>query len=248
MTQHFQTARAPALLPVSVFVDFDGTIAPEDPTDSVMARFADPYWYEIEEQWQQGLITSSEAMERQVRLLRATPGELKEFLAGVRIDPEFPAFVRLCRAQGAQVTVVSDGMDLIVATVLKAAGLDLPFFANRLEWQGGDRWALRFPHMRSDCRVRMGNCKCGHGSFTRLGANIMVGDGRSDFCIAERCDLVLAKGKLIAHCRRNGLDHVAISGFGEANFAMRGWLAGRRACLPGSASRPAPAEAGRQCA
>ncbi len=221
-----QTNRSRSALPVEVFVDFDGTIAPDDPTDSLFARFADPYWMEIEAEWQQGLITSSEAMARQVGLIRATPEDISRFLADMRIDPDFPEFVDLCRSYGARVTVVSDGMDLLVGTVLAAAGFDLPFYANKLEWLGGDRWALRFPYMRSDCRMRMGNCKCAHASFMSLGANVMVGDGRSDFCIAERCDLVLAKGRLVAHCRQNGLGHVAIGGFAEANTAMRDWLAG----------------------
>lgn len=215
-------------LPIDVFVDFDGTIAPDDPTDSLFARFADPYWLDIEQEWQQGRITSSEAMERQVRLIRATPEEISRFLLDLMIDPDFPKFVDICHSHGARVTVVSDGMDLLVGSVLKAAGLDLPFYANRLEWQGGDRWALRFPYRRSDCRMRMGNCKCSHASFMGVGANVMVGDGRSDFCIAERCDLVLAKGKLATHCRQNGVNHVTIGSFAEANAAMQTWLTGSR--------------------
>lgn len=221
---HLQRQTQSSALPIDVFVDFDGTIAPDDPTDSLFARFADPYWQEIEAEWQAGRISSSEAMERQVRLIRATPEQVHSFLRTMRIDPDFPEFVETCRSRGARVTVVSDGMDLLVGTVLKTAGLDLPYYANQLEWQGGDRWALRFPYRRSDCLMRMGNCKCAHASFMGLGANIMVGDGRSDFCIAERCDLVLAKGKLATHCRQNGVDHVPISSFREANAAISSWL------------------------
>lgn len=219
-----QASRAPGALPIDVFVDFDGTIAPDDATDSLLARFADPYWQEIEAEWQSGRITSAEAMDRQIRLIRATPEQISDFISGIGVDPGFPEFVELCRSHGARVTVVSDGMDLLVGSVLRAAGLDLPYHANKLEWQGGDRWILRFPYMKSDCRMRMGNCKCSHGSFMSIGANVMVGDGRSDFCIAERCDLILAKSNLIKHCRQNGIDHVPITGFAEANVAMRDWL------------------------
>lgn len=218
---------APAL-PIDVFVDFDGTIAPDDPTDSLFARFADPSWLQIEAEWQQGLITSREAMARQVQLVRAAPEDIARFAAGMRIDPDFPEFVALCRRHGARVTVVSDGMDLLVETMLKAAGLALPIHANHLVWQGDDRWTLRFPYMRSDCRMGMGNCKCSHGRFMGIGTNVMVGDGRSDFCIAERCDFVLAKGKLAAHCRENGVRHASICSFAEANIAMRDWLMGVR--------------------
>ncbi len=219
-----QPSRTPGALPIDVFVDFDGTIAPDDATDSLLARFADPFWQEIETEWQSGKITSAEAMDRQIRLIRATPEQIAEFIKGIGVDPGFPEFVDLCQAYGARVTVVSDGMDLLVGSVLRAAGLDLPFRANKLEWQGGDRWLLRFPYRKSDCRMRMGNCKCSHGNFTSIGANVMVGDGRSDFCIAERCDLILAKTNLIKHCRQNGIDHVPITGFAEANVAMRDWL------------------------
>ena len=215
-------------LPIDVFVDFDGTIAPDDPTDSLLARFADATWMEIEAAWQQGHITSREAMARQVELLRASPEDVARFASEMRIDSEFSNFVALCRRHGARITVVSDGMDLLVDTILKAAGLDLPIYANHLVWQGGDRWALRFPYMRSDCRMGMGNCKCSHGRFMGIGTNVMVGDGRSDFCIAERCDLVLAKGKLADHCRQNGLQHVSIGSFAEANVAMLDWLMGVR--------------------
>ncbi len=219
----FQPAMT-AALPVNVFVDFDGTIAPGDPTDSLFSRFADPYWLEIEAEWQKGAITSAEAMQRQVALIRATPEQISDFIGGMEIDPDFPEFVQLCRSHGAEVKVVSDGMDHVVGAMLRAAGLDLPYLANKLEWLGGDRWALRFPYRRTDCRMRMGNCKCAHGSFMSIGANVMVGDGRSDFCIAERCDFVLAKGKLTEHCLQNSINHVAVKSFAEANVAMRAWL------------------------
>jgi len=217
-----------------VYVDFDGTIAPCDPTDRLFDRFADPYWRVIEAEWQAGGQTSRDCMQRQVALLRATPEALDAFLAGVRIDPEFPDFVRLCAARGCNVLVVSDGLDRVVSTVLARAGLDLPFVANRLEWQGGDRWALKFPHARGDCRSRMGNCKCGHLSSDHGRLQVLVGDGRSDFCLSERSHLVLAKGRLAEHCRREASPHVAIRDFADATqflgfwFAVRERIGGRR--------------------
>lgn len=211
---------------VHVYVDFDGTIAPHDPTDALFARFADHRWLDIEREWQAGRLTSRESMSRQVRLLRARPSAIAEFLQTVAIDPDFPAFVDMCRAAGAQVTVVSDGLDLIVRAVLRAAGLDLPFFANALVWQGGNRWELDFPHFKTGCRVRMGNCKCSHASFEHV-TTVMVGDGRSDFCIAEHAALVMAKGRLAEHCRAQRLPHAEFITFAEANTVMAGWLARR---------------------
>lgn len=206
----------------TVYVDFDGTIAPADPTDTVFDRFCSPAWRDFEREWQQGLRTARDCMARQVELLRATPEALDRLLRTLPIDPHFPSFVDLCRRWQCQVVVVSDGMDRVVRHVLRAAGLELPCFANRLQWLGGDRWTLAFPHARGDCAASLGNCKCGH---RRSGAaEIVVGDGKSDFCIASRADLVLAKGQLAAHCRDRNLAHWPIRDFSEATALLAGWL------------------------
>jgi 2-hydroxy-3-keto-5-methylthiopentenyl-1-phosphate phosphatase len=209
----------------TVYVDFDGTIAPTDPTDTVFDKFCSPAWRDIEREWQQGLRAARDCMARQVELLRATPEALDRLLRTFAIDPHFPRFVELCRRWQLQVVVVSDGMDRVVRHVLRAAGLDLPFFANRLHWLGGERWRLGFPHARSDCAAALGNCKCGHRPIGGSGATeIVVGDGRSDFCIAKRAQLVLAKGQLAEHCRSGNIAHWPIKDFSEATGLLAGWL------------------------
>jgi 2,3-diketo-5-methylthio-1-phosphopentane phosphatase len=212
-------------MPGAVYIDFDGTIAPADPTDTVLDRFCDASWRELERDWQEGRRTAQECMARQVELLRATPDALDELIATLRIDPHFPTFVELCGRWHMQIIVVSDGMDRVVRHVLQAAGLKLPFFANRLQWLGGDRWKLGFPFARNACAGALGNCKCGHRGRGGSGQlDVMIGDGRSDFCIAARSQLVLAKGQLAAHCRSNGIAHQPIRDFSDATAFMADWL------------------------
>lgn len=207
-----------------VFVDFDGTITPNDTTDLLLTRFADPYWRVIEEDWRAGRIGSRECMVRQIDLLRATEEELEDFIEEIDIDPGFSDFVRLCAEQGNEVTVVSDGLDRTIATVLKQAGLAIPYRANHLEYLGDRRWRLRFPHARGDCRVLAGHCKCGSLEADPRVARIVVGDGRSDFCMAEQADLVLAKGALEEHCRQNGIPHQPFRDFAAATRILAEWL------------------------
>jgi 2-hydroxy-3-keto-5-methylthiopentenyl-1-phosphate phosphatase len=210
----------------TVYVDFDGTIAPTDPTDTVFDRFCDPAWREIEREWQQGLRTARDCMARQVDLLRATPEALDRLVHTFAVDPHFPGFVELCRRWRLRVVVVSDGMDRVVRHVLRAAGLDLPFFANRLQWLGGERWRLDFPHARSSCGAALGNCKCGHWQQAGRGSvQIAAGDGRSDFCLARRSHLVLAKGQLAAHCRSENIPHWPMADFSDAVAVLASWLA-----------------------
>jgi 2-hydroxy-3-keto-5-methylthiopentenyl-1-phosphate phosphatase len=210
----------------TVYVDFDGTIAPDDPTDTLFDRFCDPSWRDLEREWQLGLRTARDCMARQVDAVRATPEAVDELIRGMAIDPDFPAFIALCRRWRLGVVVVSDGLDRVVRGVLRGAGLDLPFFANRLQWLGGDRWKLGFPHMRSDCAASLGNCKCGHRQQRRTGLlEVVVGDGKSDLCIAGRAQVVLAKGQLAAHCRKQSIPHRPIANFAEAAAVFGGWLA-----------------------
>jgi 2-hydroxy-3-keto-5-methylthiopentenyl-1-phosphate phosphatase len=207
-----------------VFVDFDGTIATVDTTDLLLERFAAPAWRDIEDDWKAGRIGSRECLVRQIDLVRASEAEIDAFVAGIEIDRGFPQFARLCRRLGHTVAVVSDGLDRTIEAVLDRYELDLPFFANRLQWRGGDRWRLSFPHARSDCQALSGTCKCRFTEGEPRQLRILVGDGRSDFCAAGRVDLVLAKGALRDHCRAEGLPHMAFADFDDASRLLAGWL------------------------
>jgi len=207
-----------------VLADFDGTVAPDDPTDRLLERFADPAWRDVEEDWQSGRIFSRECMQRQVELLRATPEEIDAAIDGVRIDPGFHEFLRFCWSRGISAVVVSDGFDRVVRAVLAAAGLPVPFFANKLEWQGGNRWRLDFPYSQAKCLVGSANCKCSHGLDQISRKTVAIGDGRSDFCMSTRADLVIAKGTLINFCRNSGIEHRTFTNFHEVTAHLADWL------------------------
>jgi 2-hydroxy-3-keto-5-methylthiopentenyl-1-phosphate phosphatase len=213
-----------SMVKAHVYVDFDGTIAPDDPTDALFDAFADPSWHEVETQWQAGQLTSRECMQRQANLLRCTPEEMKAFLDQRRIDPHFVAFVSLCERHGADVTILSDGFEQVVGHLLANAGLSLPYFANRLKYEGKGQWSCQFPHATGACRSRMGNCKCSHQLKCTETVRVAVGDGRSDFCMAEHSHFVLCKGQLSKHCQAVGLVHRPFENFADAIQTMSDWF------------------------
>ena len=226
-----------------VLVDFDGTIAPDDPTDRLLERFADPAWRQLEAAWQGGRISSRECMARQVALLRVTPEALDDAVRSVRIDPAFPKFVEFCRLHGGEVKVVSDGFDCVVSAALRRARLSVPSFANKLEWQGGDRWRLVFPHIHSNCRVRSANCKCSHAEWSLLLPHVVIGDSRSDFCMSTRADYVIAKGTLADYCGARGQAHSSFGDFNDVIACLSAWLARkglRSTAVPPLQFTPAP--------
>ena len=220
-----------------VLLDFDGTIAPVDTTDLLLERFAAPAWRDIEEDWKAGRIGSRECMVRQIDLVRATPAEMDSFIGSVEIDPGFRGFVDTFRRSGHTLFVLSDGLDRTIRSVLDRAGIDIPYFANHLQWRGGDRWRLAFPHSKSTCATLAGNCKCTFADAWPRELNIVVGDGRSDFCLAERADLVLAKGSLVEHCRKADLPHFGFEDFNQATRLLAGWLEARVAVTTTESAR-----------
>ena len=213
-----------ARLKCHAFVDFDGTIVPWDATDFLFERFADPSWRDVELDWQTGKIGSRECLTRQVALIRAEPEALLATVGELGVDPGFPRFIRECSKAGVDVTIVSDGFDLVIDTVLRNAGLDIAFRANHLEYTGNGRWRVTFPNSRDSCIALAGNCKCAVTEPHATTMKVVVGDGRSDFCISKHADLVFAKSTLLELCRKNGTAHYPFEDFNEVADKLGAWL------------------------
>lgn len=209
--------------PWTIQCDFDGTISRLDVIDTLLERFGRPGWVELESAWENGEIGSRDCMQGQVALLDMSAEELHAHLDALEIDPAFPAFVAAAEARGLPLQVVSDGLDYAIRHILRRHGLGhLPVIANRLTQSGARSWRLDSPHATADCARASGTCKCAQLADVRgaQGRVLFVGDGKSDFCVSGRADLVLAKGRLIEHCRRNGYPFAAFAGFHET----LGWL------------------------
>ncbi len=211
--------------------DFDGTISVDDVTDALLERFARPGWREIEAEWEAGEIGSGECMKRQVALLDMSGAELDAFLAGMAIDPHFVPFVAAARRLGIALEVVSDGIDHAIHRILaqhRVAGLSVR--ANHLVPVDARRWRLISPHASTACVSACGTCKCEllarHAATSRK--VLFVGDGRSDFCVADKADFVLAKSRLIEHCARHGIAHAPFRSFEDALALMEKTVAGAR--------------------
>ncbi|WP_295476936.1 HAD-IB family phosphatase [uncultured Pseudomonas sp.] len=197
-----------------IVCDFDGTVTRTDVIDSILERFAEPGWEAIEQQWLDGQIGSRECLTRQLALVRATPAQLLGYFDSVAIDPDFPAFVDLATSLGATLDIVSDGLEQAIARILSRNDCSLlPIVANGLRQVDHDRWRIVFPYARDTCRAAAGNCKC---RSVPAGRHVLViGDGRSDMCVAETADFVLARGSLADHCVRLGLPHARFDTFAE---------------------------------
>ncbi len=206
-------------------VDFDGTVAPTDTVDALLERFADPEWRRVEEQWVAGQINSQECMKAQLSLVTAERETVENFLQSVAIDPSFAGFVRYASAF-AEVAVVSDGLDYPIRHALQKLNIPpIPIYANRLEFRahGLD---ITFPHTDAACMPRSGVCKCAVArafNVDRGLSTVLIGDGRSDRCIAQSADYVFAKGALREYCEAKGIAYTPFDSFNDILTVIKKW-------------------------
>jgi 2,3-diketo-5-methylthio-1-phosphopentane phosphatase len=196
-----------------IFCDFDGTITSVDGTDAVLEAFARPAWREWEDRWVRGEISIQECLARQVALIQVDRDRLVSFAADLPIDTGIITLARRCAEYDIPLTIVSDGIDLLIEGVLRRHGLlHLPVFSNHLRWDETGMPSLSFPFAAQGCESLAGTCKCAialspdrHSTGT-----VYIGDGRSDHCVSAKVHTVFAKGALQGWCARQNIAYVPV--------------------------------------
>lgn len=194
------------------FLDFDGTITKIDTCFLMVNTFAGDGWKEIDEQWERKEITTEECASLTFKLFRADLDDVRKLIETVEIDDYFMEFLDLCRKQGDDVYVLSDGYDLIIDMVFKRYGIEVPYYANRMIYEDG--FQIACPYLNPDCG-QCGTCKSSLMKRLKGDAEqvVYVGDGYSDTCPAEKADLVFAKGVLYRYCLEKGIPVVCFETF-----------------------------------
>ncbi|HTQ37324.1 MAG TPA: MtnX-like HAD-IB family phosphatase [Steroidobacteraceae bacterium] len=196
-----------------IYCDFDGTITTTDTTDFVLERLARPAWRDLEAEWLAGRISAAECMRRQVALIESDDARLDAVLDEVTLTEGFAHFAQSCAASRVPLAVVSDGVDYFIRRILRRHGLEaLPVMANRFAGGVAAR-RLEQPWLRADCRAGSGVCKCAATAGDQAGQIVYIGDGRSDFCVARRADLLIARSALARHAREHGLRFLPFTDF-----------------------------------
>ena len=190
-----------------ILCDFDGTASPMDVGNELLDRFTGDGWEEIDRDYCAGKIGSRAAYTRIAPLFRGTRTKMLEYvLATATLDKDFVSFCRLCRQNGIDLKIVSDGLGFYIEALLIKHGLtQVEYFANRTVFEGDERISFEFPGASEDCG-RCGNCKrailqrC-RAAYSRI---IYIGDSYSDICPAKDADLVFAKTILYEKHSTNG--------------------------------------------
>jgi len=219
--------------PLAILVDYDGTIALTDVSDTFMAEHVTGDWEAEAVAYDAGLIGSRRLMEREMAMVRADPAELFATAAVQPHDPGFVPFVRRAQAAGIPVEVVSDGLGFFIRPAMEALGVgELPIVTARTGFPDGGA-AIAFPNGNPRCFV-CGTCKRDRVLAHRTAGRrvVFIGDGESDRYAAGYSDIVFAKRSLVRICLEAGWDFRRWTEFAEIDA----WLA---TTLHGWASDPA---------
>ncbi len=215
---------------IKVFCDFDGTITKNDVGDLFFETFGDKTFYRwLVEKWRDYEISSKEMWEKIAEKVKVDEDEMGKLILSQEIDPYFPEFVKLCKDNGIEIFIVSDGFDFYIRKILERNGLsDVKFFSNKL-WIEDGKVALDFPYPDSVCRI-CGNCKRNH--MLTLSADediiIYIGDGYSDRCPAEYADIVFGKKELLKFCRERNIPVYEFETFKDVIEQFQRFLSGKK--------------------
>jgi 2,3-diketo-5-methylthio-1-phosphopentane phosphatase len=140
--------------------------------------------------------------------------ELRQFFSTMSIEESFLHFASWAKARSYPVYILSDGYENYIKLLLERSHLDIPYYANRLYYDQG--WKISCPYPGADCS-RCGVCKRDLIQKLALPQYVLiyVGDGYSDVCPAEHCDLVFAKSNLAAYRRKNQLPYCPFVSFDD---------------------------------
>ncbi len=209
--------------PMSILIDYDGTISLTDVTEQLLAQFvSDVVWEDAEASYDAGTLGSRRLMDWEVSLIDADPAALRAFAARQPHDPGFVPFVRRAQAAGIPIEVVSDGYGFFIQPALEALGVgELPVVTARTTFEGRRAW-IEFVNGHPSCLV-CGTCKRQRVLAHRTTGRrvVYIGDGESDRYAAGYSDVVFAKRSLERICLEAGWPFRRWTAFKEID----GWLA-----------------------
>lgn len=206
-------------------IDFDGTLSVGDTVDAMLERFADDRWKVLETDWLKGDITAIDCMQQQLDLVKVDQVTLENFFRGIQLDASFIPFYKHI-SQFSKVAIVSDGLDHAIDVATHNAAIPrMPIYANKLHFRPNGV-SISYPYRNIHCKAGNGVCKCQIAEQLSAdvdGPIVLIGDGKSDYCLAKHADIVFAKGKLIKHCEQENIAFRRFQTFAEVLEVVKEW-------------------------
>lgn len=201
-----------------ILCDFDGTITEKDGLYGFFEEFAMKDWLEVEKLWESNKISSKECLKREFECIPDLNSSLIDnYIKQIKIDEYFKGFLAFLKSQNIDFYIVSDGVDYFINKILQNYEIiNVKVISNHFELKN-NKFDLTFPYENSNCKKNAGTCKCAVIKKMKeiYGKIIYIGDGTSDYCAANKADILFAKEKLAKYCEKNNIDCIKFTGFND---------------------------------
>jgi 2-hydroxy-3-keto-5-methylthiopentenyl-1-phosphate phosphatase len=188
-----------------ILCDFDGTITMQDVTNLIWDRYIGPSWRDdLLTSYKRGHISHLKIMVDGYKRIHATKQELLDYVRPlISLRPHFEDLRQHCLSKNWPLTVLSGGLDFYIEAFLPPG---VPFYSYSAKYD--HRWEVFAPpdiekNDADDFKVCVKQLlKKKH----RKEKVVFIGDGRNDFPVAQRSDVVFAvRGSTLAHlCKECG--------------------------------------------
>jgi 2-hydroxy-3-keto-5-methylthiopentenyl-1-phosphate phosphatase len=204
--------------------DFDGTVTIGDVGYMLLDGFAGGEWRYWEEKYVAGEISVGRFNAKVFSMVTADRQTLLGYIRDrVVIRPGFKEFVTVCRQQDFRLVIISNGLSFYIEQVLGDIGIpDLEVHAADTHFYPD---GLRVQYLGPDSTAVDSGPKDAYTSFFLANGYrvIYIGDGRSDFLPAQRCDLIFAAadgGSLLTLCCQEHVRYHPYSSFHDIITVM----------------------------
>ena len=194
---------------LAFILDFDGTLTENDVGAQLLHSFGGPKSPGVDDAFASGEISIREHSRLEAaRMARDVFNQTRKAAPAFgTLRPGVREFIDFCEQQAIPVEIASNGWSFYVDDILVENGLgDVPHFAQVLSFDSNGNGILNPAHETRSC-VMTGLCKCDMvWGMRRRGKRITyVGDGMSDFCVAQQADYLFARASLAAYCESENL-------------------------------------------
>ncbi len=200
--------------------DFDGTLTQEDVSFLILDRFAEGDWRSVLRDYQDGNIPVGEFNNRAFAMVKKDRATLEKLVKDeARLRPGLHELVEYCRSRDIVMTVVSNGLDFYIKTLLGHNGFgQIKIAAARTIFTPHGLDARYYGH---DGQELITEFKASYTrKFIEEGYRVFyAGNGPSDVPASRLAAHTFATESLLEHYRRENLSHTP---FNDLNDIVAG--------------------------
>jgi HAD superfamily phosphoserine phosphatase-like hydrolase len=202
----------------TLVTDFDGTLVEQIVPSLVDGVVGGPDVSALDQAYRRGAIGLGEYTRRRFAGWRITRQQLVDAVRAVTVRPGAAEVVALCRAHGIPLRVVSSGLDAYVLPLVAPLGI-VPdeVVCSRADF-ADDGIVATAPDDVDGEDFKAAVVRAERARGQRV---LYVGDGSNDRAAAERANFVLARRRLLEHCRARGIPHAGFDDFTDVAAWMR---------------------------